>query len=507
MKKSLCLMACAQALAACAPQTEPIAAVQSVEQHATFVAGITDANMLQPKTIDLCWVDDDSRTLSDADYQAQKDHFQELFEDWRVNTGLSFNWRASCRAPATDALGRDDFVQDEIRIYLDDFPKRGQNDVLPGRNCASSDSLGNPIHRFGTANWSAFPQDRFDTSNLGGRYCAMNMRLHTQFNDWEPDATYLHEMGHALGLLHEHARIDTPDDCRNYSGGTQLAEGPGAPLPVAIPDGNVNGVRRALNAGVLVGAANSVSSIRVYSNLTHALPAQLRVSLIAPDGTEVFLHNRSTASPTRIWDSSSSAALAGLIGKTVSGNWRFVVRDDVAGTTGQITAWRIAINAVAEQNDGIYSSARDEDSVMHYGPSPFTCDAPGNYTHIGLSDADHLAVEMAYPNGELPVLGEGLYRDDMPITLRSGWVARGARAGDELNEGFLSNFAWGLRNSAGTSVASATSTELSVSARSAGTYTTSFQVDDYWGRTSGHTGKVVVMTPAAHTGLLAAFLL
>ncbi len=65
---------------------------------------------------------------------------------------------------------------------------------------------------------------------------------------------------------------------------------------LAIPDNNPTGVTSTMN----FAQTGSVASVRVKVGITHTFQGDLQVTLIAPDGTSVLLHNQTGAGTDNI---------------------------------------------------------------------------------------------------------------------------------------------------------------------------------------------------------------
>jgi subtilisin-like proprotein convertase family protein len=127
-------------------------------------------------------------------------------------------------------------------------------------------------------------------------------------------------------------------------GGNQVltyAASPG----VAIPDNNTTGVTSAVS----VPASMTVTSVSVYTSITHTYIGDLEVSLIGPDGTTVLLHNRTGGSADNIVTTysvttRSNQSLAAFNGKNTAGSWTLKVRDLAAIDVGTLNSWKVTFN-------------------------------------------------------------------------------------------------------------------------------------------------------------------
>ena len=121
-----------------------------------------------------------------------------------------------------------------------------------------------------------------------------------------------------------------------FNGYTTAAPG------LAIPDNNTTGVTSTIN----VSAAGTVADLRVRVSITHTYIGDLEVSLIAPDGTTVLLHNRTGGSADNIVTvyadlTAPAQSLSALAGKAIGGAWKLKVRDLAAVDVGTLNSWEI----------------------------------------------------------------------------------------------------------------------------------------------------------------------
>lgn len=91
-----------------------------------------------------------------------------------------------------------------------------------------------------------------------------------------------------------------------------------------------------------------IAELNVYVNITHPYIGDLRVTLIAPDGTDVVLHDRtggSTDNLRTIYDTQTQpvGSLTAFETHSTLGTWSLRVEDLAAGNTGQITAWGLKL--------------------------------------------------------------------------------------------------------------------------------------------------------------------
>jgi len=82
---------------------------------------------------------------------------------------------------------------------------------------------------------------------------------------------------------------------------------------------------------------NGSSSTQVAVNIRHTYIRDLRVDLVAPDGSVYVLHNRAGGSGQDIY----RTYRLDLSGETLNGTWRLRVNDNASRDTGKIDSWAI----------------------------------------------------------------------------------------------------------------------------------------------------------------------
>ena len=113
---------------------------------------------------------------------------------------------------------------------------------------------------------------------------------------------------------------------------------------VAIPDNELTGVLLSL----VITDPRAMERLLVNVNIAHAQRGELRISLIAPDGTEVRLQNTSgdlTADIATTYGRETTAAqsLDVFRGRSAAGEWRLRVVDAATGNTGAVLSWSLVI--------------------------------------------------------------------------------------------------------------------------------------------------------------------
>jgi subtilisin-like proprotein convertase family protein len=111
---------------------------------------------------------------------------------------------------------------------------------------------------------------------------------------------------------------------------------------VDIPDGSGSATATATVSGFQRPLAN----VQAWVEINHPSPEQLRLTLIAPDGTSVVLRDRTGQDEhpiNAIYGKTDATAqsLAAFAGKSANGTWTLKVEDLVTGVTGRIKAFSV----------------------------------------------------------------------------------------------------------------------------------------------------------------------
>jgi subtilisin family serine protease/subtilisin-like proprotein convertase family protein len=99
-----------------------------------------------------------------------------------------------------------------------------------------------------------------------------------------------------------------------------------------------------LQSFIDIGSGGRVIDLRVQVAITHTYIGDLRVDLIAPDGSAVNLHDHQGGSSDnlrRTYSAANLPALRGLVDKPVEGRWTLRVVDDFRLDQGRLDRWRI----------------------------------------------------------------------------------------------------------------------------------------------------------------------
>lgn len=107
-----------------------------------------------------------------------------------------------------------------------------------------------------------------------------------------------------------------------------------------IPDNAPVGVTSALN----ISSFGKLLDISVDVEIIHSWIGDLKISLVAPGGAIVVLHNHDGANGDDIrktYDSGTLSALANLEGSEIHGNWSLIVVDSASKDVGRLVRWRL----------------------------------------------------------------------------------------------------------------------------------------------------------------------
>jgi len=115
---------------------------------------------------------------------------------------------------------------------------------------------------------------------------------------------------------------------------------------LAIPDNSAAGVTSTMT----FTQTGTVAAVKVRVGITHTYQGDLQISLIAPDGTTVLLHNQTGGTTdnlnTEYPDLTVPAqSLAALTGKSIAGAWKLKVADLAAVDVGTLNSWTLSLSA------------------------------------------------------------------------------------------------------------------------------------------------------------------
>jgi subtilisin-like proprotein convertase family protein len=84
-------------------------------------------------------------------------------------------------------------------------------------------------------------------------------------------------------------------------------------------------------------SGNAPSNATVTVAIVHTYIGDLKVDLVAPDGTVRTLHNRAGGSADNI----NKTYTVNLTSELLNGTWNLRVNDNAGGDTGKIDSWSI----------------------------------------------------------------------------------------------------------------------------------------------------------------------
>lgn len=148
-----------------------------------------------------------------------------------------------------------------------------------------------------------------------------------------------------------HGRINAfkavSEALRRRQGATgQVIKGGSKPA-MTIPDNDSIGVRDYIT----LNQAANIAAIQIAVDLTHTYIGDLSLTLIAPSGNQIILHQRQGANAKnlkRSFDAASTPGLAALAGQSAAGQWVLWVQDLAAADTGKLNRWDIEITPSAK---------------------------------------------------------------------------------------------------------------------------------------------------------------
>jgi subtilisin-like proprotein convertase family protein len=111
--------------------------------------------------------------------------------------------------------------------------------------------------------------------------------------------------------------------------------------PISIPDNNSTGITSEIYSDV----DGYVTELEVDVNITHTYQGDLRVRLMAPDGSYVYLHDRTGGTAN---DIHQTYAVTDLFAEVCGGTWTLRVSDHEGKDVGTLDSWTLRFNREVE---------------------------------------------------------------------------------------------------------------------------------------------------------------
>jgi subtilisin-like proprotein convertase family protein len=87
-----------------------------------------------------------------------------------------------------------------------------------------------------------------------------------------------------------------------------------------------------------------IKNLRVALDIEHPFIGDLKVTLTAPSGTAVTLHNRAGGNADNIKHTYEGKVVAGLVGQSVAGDWTLKVQDFAPRDSGVLKSWSLEVD-------------------------------------------------------------------------------------------------------------------------------------------------------------------
>ncbi|MGY1707510.1 M36 family metallopeptidase [Geodermatophilus sp. SYSU D00697] len=208
--------------------------------------------------------------------------------------------------------------------------------------------------------------------------------------------------------FHAPAALQTPV---TGTGGTTVRAATAAGAVVDVPDAGPP-----LSSPLEISATGRVDTVRVAVDIEHPAVDDLRVELVAPDGTRVRLHDQQPGPADLVteYTSATSPTLAALQGKPSRGTWVLEVTDLVRKDRGRLRSWQLTLDLATATAPGLVAEVTGPLSVPD-SPAPGlvssqTLDAPGTVGALQVEvDVGHpvpadLVLRLLAPSGRSVVL-------------------------------------------------------------------------------------------------------
>lgn len=117
---------------------------------------------------------------------------------------------------------------------------------------------------------------------------------------------------------------------------------------IDIPDSDPEGVRDIIH----FAEDAAITTVKVTVDITHTYRGDLKVTLTAPSGTSVVLHERSGGRARDLkqtFDFASTPGLRELIGQSLRGDWTIQVQDLAPADQGRLNRWELEIQGSTDK--------------------------------------------------------------------------------------------------------------------------------------------------------------
>jgi subtilisin-like proprotein convertase family protein len=161
-----------------------------------------------------------------------------------------------------------------------------------------------------------------------------------QTNNNDPNGTWSPWFGH--GRVDAPAAVAEAIRRRGSTNPQQQTFRRASSPALQIPDNNNAGLRNTIQ----FTESALLSSIKVSVDISHTFIGDLRLTLIAPSGTAVILHDRRGGNADNIrsiFDITNTPGLSALTGQQIQGAWTLHIQDLAAQDIGTLNRWEIEI--------------------------------------------------------------------------------------------------------------------------------------------------------------------
>ncbi len=176
---------------------------------------------------------------------------------------------------------------------------------------------------------------------------------------------------------------------------------------VDIPDNDGTGILEKLECT----QEGMLNDIKVKVDISHTYIGDLLISLVAPSGKEVLLHNRNGGTTNDLkttFDFSNTSTLVSLLGEPIKGDWALKVKDMAMIDMGKLNSWEMEIGLIegkevlVEKDEGLNipdDSAAGVESTLSVVEEGIIGDVEifVDLTHTYIGD---LTLELISPQGE-----------------------------------------------------------------------------------------------------------
>ena len=156
-----------------------------------------------------------------------------------------------------------------------------------------------------------------------------------------------------------------------------------------------------------VNHVGAIESAAVRVDITHPFVGDLEVTVVAPSGKSVVLHNRQGGSSDNLVATFEGEVVESLIGESTAGEWKLIVKDFAPRDQGTLNSWQMDFQcAKMERPSEIFIPEKDDNGLNSVQECILTGKVTDLKVHVEIMHpfVGDLQVSLISPSGKSIVL-------------------------------------------------------------------------------------------------------